>query len=266
MPMQIRSVLGIAAIAISALCGDAISAAAPAAAPPATGAAQSANTSPPQTPIDTVLAKLKALRPDLPIEGASAAPIPGMITIELSGGSSLYATADGKYLIAGDLYQMGDTLVNLAEQARDEKRKALIAGVSVNDMAVFPAQGHRKAVITVFTDVDCGYCRKLHLEVPAMNKMGVEVRYLAYPRSGVGSPSYDKLVTAWCSTNRQDAITRMKRGEELPPKTCVNPVAHEYELGQMAGLTGTPAIVLEDGRMLPGYMSADELGHLLGII
>jgi thiol:disulfide interchange protein DsbC len=118
----------------------------------------------------------------------------------------------------------------------------------------------------VFTDVDCGYCRKLHLEVPAMNKMGVEVRYLAYPRSGVGSPSYDKLVTAWCSTNRQDAITRMKRGEELPPKKCDNPVAHEYELGQMAGLTGTPAIVLEDGRMLPGYMSANELGHLLGII
>src|SRR5262249_38516615 len=131
---------------------------------------------------------------------------------------------------------------------------------------VFPAQGHRKAVITVFTDVDCGYCRKLHLEVPAMNKMGVEVRYLAYPRSGVGSPSYDKLVTAWCSANRQDAITRLKRGEELPQKPCETPVAHEKELGQVGGLPGTPGIVLEDGRMLPGYMTADELGHLLGII
>jgi len=178
----------------------------------------------------------------------------------------LYATADGRYMIAGDLYEMTDKLVNIAEKARNEKREELIAAVSLNDMTVFPAQGHRKAIITVFTDVDCGYCRKLHLEVPAMNKMGVEVRYLAYPRSGVGTPSYDKLVTAWCSANRQDAITRMKRGEELPQKTCDNPVAHEYELGQMAGVTGTPAIVLEDGRMLPGYLSADELGHLLGII
>ena len=246
--MAVRSLFGFVVIAASLLWGDAMSAAAPA-----------ANAG------DAVVAKLKALRPDLAIEGTAPSPIAGLIAVQLTGGSTLYATADGKYLIAGDLYEMGDTLVNLAERERDEKRKALIAGVSLNDMAVFPALGHRKAVITVFTDVDCGYCRKLHLEVPAMNKMGVEVRYLAYPRSGIGSPSYAKLVTAWCSTNRQDAITRMKRGEELPQKTCDNPVAHEYELGQLAGLTGTPAIVLEDGRMLPGYVTADELGHVLGI-
>jgi thiol:disulfide interchange protein DsbC len=247
--MTLRSLMGSLLIAMSLLLGDAMSAAAPSATNPA----------------DSVVAKLKALRPDLEIEGAAPSPISGLIAVQISGGSMLYATADGKYLIAGDLYEMGDTLVNLAEKERDQKRKELIAGVSLSDMAVFPAVGHRKAVITVFTDVDCGYCRKLHLQVPAMNKMGVEVRYLAYPRSGVGSPSYDKLVTAWCSTNRQDAITRMKRGEELPPKTCDNPVAHEYELGQLAGLTGTPAIVLEDGRMLPGYLTADELGHVLGI-
>ena len=130
----------------------------------------------------------------------------------------LYASSDGRYLIAGDLFEMSDTLVNLAEKARDEKRKELIAEVSLGDMAIFPAQGQRKAVVTVFTDVDCGYCRKLHQEVPQMNKMGVEVRYLAYPRAGVGSPGYEKLVTAWCSTDRQDAITRMKRGEELPQR------------------------------------------------
>ena len=248
--MAFRSLFGFVVIVAALLWGDAMSAAAPSA----------ANAG------DAIVAKLKALRPDLAIEGTAPSPIPGLIAVQLTGGSTLYATADGKYLIAGDLYSIGDTLVNLAEQERDEKRKALIAGVSLNDMAVFPAVGHRKAVITVFTDVDCGYCRKLHLQVPAMNKMGVEVRYLAYPRSGIGSPSYDKLVTAWCSANRQDAITRMKRGEDLPKKTCDNPVAHEYELGQLAGLTGTPAIVLEDGRMLPGYLSADELGHLLGII
>ncbi len=218
-----------------------------------------------QSAADSVVAKLRALRPDLPIEGATASPIPGMVQIELSGGNMLYASNDGRYLISGDLYEVGNTLVNVAEQARDEKRKKLIAGVPLSDMAIFPAQGHTKAVITVFTDVDCGYCRKLHQEVPAMNKMGIEVRYLAYPRAGLGSPGYRKMVTAWCSSDRDDAITRMKRGEELPPKTCKNPVAHEYELGQLAGLTGTPAIVLEDGRMLDGYLSADQLKKTLGI-
>lgn len=247
--MELRSYVAIGVVAITILCGEVMSAAAPTA----------------QNASDAVLAKLKALRPDLPIESASAAPIPGMIAIELTGGSVLYASNDGRYLIAGDLFEMGETLVNVSEQARDVKRKELIAGVSIDDMTIYPAQGKRKAIITVFTDVDCGYCRKLHQEVPQMNKMGVEVRYLAYPRAGVGSPGYDKLVTAWCSANRQDAITRMKRGEELPPKTCENPVAQQYELGHLAGLTGTPAIVLEDGRMLDGYLSANQLGEMLGI-
>lgn len=251
--MDLRSSVVIVVLASSILWGEAMSAATPSAA------------APPQSAADSVVAKLRALRPDLPIEGAAPAQIPGMVAIQLSGGNMLYASNDGRFLIAGDLYEMGDKLINLAETARDEKRKELIAAVPLADMAVFPAQGPTKAVITVFTDVDCGYCRKLHQEVPAMNKMGVEVRYLAYPRAGVGSPGYDKMVTAWCSSNRQDAITRMKRGEELPPKKCDNPVAHEYELGHLAGLTGTPAIVLEDGHMLAGYVTADQLKEALGI-
>jgi thiol:disulfide interchange protein DsbC len=250
MKMLRRSSIAILVVTASMLVGtDARSAAAPVA----------------QNTIDAAVAKLKALRPELQIEAATAAQIPGMITIELSGGALLYMTSDGRYLIAGDLYEVGDSLVNLAEKGRDAKRKELLAGVSIKDMAVFPAQGERKAVITVFTDVDCTYCRKLHLEVPRMNQMGVEVRYLAYPRTGLDSPGYAKMVTAWCSSNRGDAITRMKRGEELPAKTCVNPVAKEYELGHLVGLTGTPAIILEDGRMLAGYVSADELGEVLGI-
>ncbi len=255
--MKMRRYLWIGVVGLALLASETFASTA-SATPAATSAAS-------QSAADAVVAKLRALRPDLLIESASAAPIPGMVQIELTGGNMLYASNDGRYLISGDLYEVGKTLVNVAEQARDAKRKKLIAGVPLADMAIFPAQGRTKAVITVFTDVDCGYCRKLHKEVPALNGMGVEVRYLAYPRAGIGSPGYKKMVTAWCSSDRDDTITRMKRGEEFPPKTCKNPVAHEYELGQLAGLTGTPAIVLEDGSMIDGYVSADQLKKTLGI-
>jgi len=154
---------------------------------------------------------------------------------------------------------------NLAEQDRVEKRQALMASVDVHDMVVFPAGGERKAIINVFTDVDCGYCRKLHQEVPELNELGVEVRYLAYPRAGIGSRSYEKIVSAWCSDDRKGAITALKAGEEIPDSNCTNPVASQYELGHEVGVSGTPAIVLEDGRLLPGYMPADQLVQAIGI-
>ncbi len=207
-----------------------------------------------------VLAKLKALRPDLPVQSVSAAPVPGMSVIELSGGTMLYATNDGRYLIAGDLYELkDDELVNLAEARRDGQRKELVAAVPLEEMAIFPATTTRKAAITVFTDVDCGYCRKLHQEVPELNRLGIEVRYLAYPRQGIGSAAYEKMVSAWCSSDRNDAITRLKRGETILSKTCTNPVEQQYLLGQEIGVSGTPAIVFESGRMQPGYTPADQL-------
>ena len=213
-----------------------------------------------------VAAKLQALRPDLPIAGVSATPIPNLVAIELLGGTMLYATADGQYFIAGELYEMGEKeLVNLTEAKYVAQRKAKLDELDVDDMVVFTAQGETKAVISVFTDVDCGYCRKLHLEVPELNEMGVEVRYLAFPRAGVGSESYDRIVSAWCAEDPNDAITRLKRGEVVPTKSCNNPVAAQYALGQDLGVRGTPAILLEDGRILPGYMPAEDLAQALGI-
>ncbi len=209
--------------------------------------------------VDAV-AKLKLIRPDLPIERVSAAPIEGMTIIELSGGTMLYATADGRHLFAGDLYEIrGDELVNLAEERRDEMRKSLLDAVPTSEMTVFPANGLRKASIMVFTDVDCGFCRKLHKEVPQLNALGIEVRYLAYPRQGVGSPVYDKMVSAWCSKDRNSAMTKLKNGESIPPAQCDNPIASQYELGQEIGVSGTPAIVFESGRLQPGYTPAAEL-------
>ena len=215
---------------------------------------------------DTLVAKLKALRPEIPIERVSASPLPGIYQLELSGGTVFYGTEDGRYLFAGDLYELGESdLVNLAEQGRVEKRQHLMAAVKTSDMVIFPAGGEPKAVINVFTDVDCGYCRKLHQEVPRLNELGVEVRYLAYPRAGIGSRAYQKIVSAWCSKDRNGAITALKAGEEIPDSDCTNPVADQYALGHEVGVSGTPAIVLEDGRLLPGYMPADQLAQAIGL-
>lgn len=215
---------------------------------------------------DRLVEKLTSLRPEIPIERVTPSPIPGIYQLEISGGTIFYGTADGRYLFAGDLYELGDQdLINLAEAGRIEKRQALMATVDVADMVVFPAGGQRKAVINVFTDVDCGYCQKLHQEVPKLNELGVEVRYLAYPRAGIGSPSYDKIVSAWCSADPNRAITELKLGRDIPPITCANPVAAQYELGHEVGVSGTPAIILEDGRLLPGYMPAEALVETIGI-
>ena len=210
--------------------------------------------------------KLRTLRPDIPIEKVSAAPGPGIYALELAGGTVFYGTADGRYLFAGDLYELtDDDLVNLAEVGRIEKRRDLMAGVSRDEMVVFAAVGETKGVINVFTDVDCGYCRKLHQEVPKLNQMGIEVRYLAYPRAGVGSRSYQKTVSAWCAKDPNKAMTQLKSGMEIPDVSCENPVASQFDLGRQVGVTGTPAIVLEDGRLLPGYMPAAELAETVGI-
>jgi thiol:disulfide interchange protein DsbC len=210
--------------------------------------------------------RLTALRPGIPIEQVRETPLAGIYALELQGGTVFYGTADGRYLFAGDMYELTETnLVNLAESGRTAKRQALMAKVTPEEMVVFSPEGETKASISVFTDVDCGYCQKLHLEVPKLNEMGIEVRYLAYPRAGVGSQSYQKIVSAWCSADRNTAITRLKARQTIPTLTCQNPVASQLDLGREVGVTGTPAIVLEDGRLLPGYMPAEQLAGALGI-
>jgi thiol:disulfide interchange protein DsbC len=215
---------------------------------------------------EKLVKNLQALRPDIPIERVSPTPIPNIYALELGGGTVFYGTADGRYLFAGDLYELQeDDLVNLAESGRAQKRKTIMAAVPRKDMVIFSPKGPVKAGISVFTDVDCGYCQKLHQEVPQLNDMGIEVRYLAYPRAGVGSRSYQKIVSAWCAKDANAALTRLKAREEIPDAECTNPVAEQFELGREIGIAGTPAIVLDDGRILPGYLPADDLARALGI-
>ena len=203
----------------------------------------------------------------LAIGTIEASTVPGIYAVQFVAGPVVYATADGKYFFLGDLHQVtGDGFVNITEQRRDVQRKELLAAVDPKDMIVFSPKGEPRATISVFTDVTCFYCQKLHLEVPELTKNGVEVRYLAYPRAGVGSDGYSMLATAWCSDDPQDTLTRLKAKQSVPEKDCDdNPIAEQFQLGQTLGVRGTPAIVTEDGRLIPGYQAADELMANIGL-
>ncbi|MEY3465111.1 MAG: DsbC family protein [Gammaproteobacteria bacterium] len=206
-------------------------------------------------------AELVKKMPGSKIENFRPAPIPGMW--EFSDGSEvLYLSADGKFAIAGDLYDLASK-DNLSEARRRETRLALLAGVPETQMVIFGPK-EAKHTVTVFTDVDCTYCRKLHSEIAKYNDLGIRVRYLFYPRSGPDSESWDKAVAVWCSNNRNDALTRAKKGEALKVAKCnPNPVARDYELGQNVGLRGTPAIVLANGDLIAGYVPPAMLAKRL---
>ena len=213
-----------------------------------------------------IVEKLRAsIDPALPIRAIFQTPVAGLLGVEVSASQTLYVSRDGSHLVAGDMYQLGRVNLNLAEVRRAVLRKELMDQVPIEQMVVFSPQGKAKTYINVFTDVDCGYCRKLHQEVAEINALGIEVRYLAYPRAGLNTPTYDKIVSAWCATDRENALTSLKAGKTIPNRTCENPVAKQFELGQSVGVNGTPAIVTEDGMLLPGYMPARELAAAVGI-
>ena len=215
---------------------------------------------------EKLVASLEALNPELAVASVSESGIEGVLLVELAGGGLLYGTADGRHVIEGSLYRLGDGgIVNLTEQRRAVKRRELLAEVDAEDMLIFSPEEPPKASVAIFTDVDCGYCRKLHMEMDELNALGIEVRYLAFPRAGPGSRSYEKIVSAWCAKDAQRAITELKMGRSIPDRTCANPVAEQYQLGQAMGVTGTPAIITEDGTLLPGYVPAAELAVALGL-
>ncbi len=204
---------------------------------------------------------------NLAVQSVSNSEIPGMYAVQLENGPLVYSGADGKHFIVGDLYEVqGERLVNLTERSRDGERQELIASIAEEDMIIFSPQGEPRGTVTVFTDTTCFYCQKLHQEVPELNAKGIEVRYLAYPRSGIGSESYRQLATAWCAEDPQEALTRLKNREVLDDNVCSgNPVEAQHALGGQLGVRGTPAIVTDSGRMIPGYQAADELIANIGL-
>jgi len=173
-------------------------------------------------------------------------------------GRIIYLSEDGRYVVQGDILDL-ETGVNLTEQKRNKQRNQAIADVGEDKMIIFTPEGKVKHTISVFTDIDCGYCRKMHSEMDSYLAEGIEIRYLAFPRAGVGSDSYNKAVWAWCADDPQDTITRAKLGQPIEQKTCDNPVADQYQLGIHLGVRGTPSLVTETGQMIPGYVPAARL-------
>ena len=206
-------------------------------------------------------ARLEVEGTGLKVGSISPSEIPGLFAVQFIDGPVVYATASGDYFLLGDLFAVGPKgYINLAEKRRDAERVQQLATVAPEDMIIFAAQGKARTHITVFTDVTCFYCQKLHREVPELNRRGVEVRYLAYPRAGTDSDGFRQLATAWCAQDRQGVLTKLKNRQSVPQNVCAgNPVAAQYQLGQDMGVRGTPAIVTADGQMIPGYQSAAEL-------
>lgn len=221
------------------------------------------------TPEDTIAASLKKIDARLSAVSIEPSSLDGFYAVELNSGELLYTDAKGEYFMLGQLFKLSDSegFVNLTEGKRKSQRQKAIAKIDDKDMIVFPAEGERKATLTVFTDIDCGYCRKLHKEVPELNAMGIQVNYLAFPRAGAGSNAYRVMESIWCaeSGKRNELMTRAKNGQQIEPISCSSPVLEQYTLGQSLGVTGTPALVLEDGSLVPGYMPAARLAQRLNI-
>jgi thiol:disulfide interchange protein DsbC len=217
--------------------------------------------------LDKLRAALEVPGMEVKVASARASEIPGLIEVQLVDGPLVYATAQGDFFIVGDLYSVTPQgFVNLAEKRRDAERAEKLASVKLEEMIVFSPEGEKRAHISVFFDDTCYYCQKLHQEVPELNKNGVEVRYLAYPRAGVGSDAYKQLASAWCAKDRNDTFTKLSNKQSVPENVCEgNPVAAQYELGQQLGVRGTPAIITQTGQMIPGYQSASELMGTLGL-
>lgn len=243
-------------------CGDSVGAPAESAAAPAARSSAPADLKP-GDPRIALAAKIPGARP----EDLRATPVPGIFEL-VHGTDVSYVTADAKYVFSGDLYQITDRgeFPNLTEARRREleipqwhSRLAKLAAIPDSQMLVY-GPGDAKHTITVFTDVDCPWCRKLHAQVADYNRLGIRVRYLFFPRTGPDTESWYRAEAVWCAQDRKQAFTRATNDEPIEMKRCANdPVARDYKLGREQGVTGTPGIVLETGELLPGYVGPKDM-------
>ena len=212
-------------------------------------------------PEDVIREALKSLNPEIRIDSVRPSPMSGVYEVTVPG-QVVYVTGDGKYLMQGMLLDIPNK-VDLTEKRRSELRRTLLAAAPSSQRIVFKPKGEVKHTVTVFTDIDCGYCRELHKHMAEYNDRGIQIEYMLFPRAGVGSESFRKAVASWCAKDQQDALTKAKAGEDPGNATCVNPIEAQYNLGQQVGVTGTPTLVFPDGSVAPGYVTPDQLEQRL---
>ena len=209
---------------------------------------------------DAVEAKIRTLVPNAKTIAVSETPINGVLQVQINS-DIVYVTDDSQYLLQGQIMDI-DTKANLTDQAKSGIRLSLLEDLKKDEQISF-APEEPKYELLVFTDIDCGYCRKLHNQMDGYNEQGIAINYMAFPRAGIGSDSYDKFVSVWCSADQREAITLAKNGTDPLPQKCPNPIADQYELGRELGVTGTPALVTNDGTLIPGYMPPAQLRQRL---
>jgi len=203
-----------------------------------------------------VEARIRALAPGATSIAISETPVDGLLMVQV-GGDIVYATADARYMVQGRLVDM-ETMEDLTEGAKSEVRRELLATADAGSQITF-APSEPVYDLTVFTDIDCGYCRKLHNQIDEYNQQGIAIHYMAFPRAGIGSHSYEKAVSVWCAGDPRSALTKAKQGAEPDPAQCDNPIDEQYQLGRELGVTGTPSMLTAQGVMIPGYVPPEQL-------
>jgi len=187
-------------------------------------------------------------------------PVPGLYEVDF-GDSFMYITGDAEYAVKGDIIHML-TNVNLTDKKRAESRLQTMTAITDKNTIIYPAK-NKILTMTVFTDIDCSYCRKLHSDMEGYNKLGIEVRYAFYPRAGLGSNSYKKAVSVWCAGDQNKALDDAKAGRRIEIKDCENPVKSHMETADKLGVNSTPTLVFEDGTIIPGYIPPARLIDVL---
>lgn len=213
-----------------------------------------------QDKFELVEAAIRTMAPTATSIAVSETPIQGILQVQING-DIVYATDDGKYLFQGRVIDLA-TRDDLTETAKAVLRKEILDNIDVSQEITF-APADPAYNLTVFTDIDCGYCRKLHSQVAEYNEQGIAIHYMAFPRAGIGSESYDKAVSVWCAKDQQSALTNAKAGNEPVPEQCENPVADQYQIGVDLGVTGTPALLTSSGQLIPGYVPPEALRERL---
>lgn len=207
--------------------------------------------------LEQVRQKVNTMFETINPEDVNPSPIDGWYTIH-KGSVVAYVSGDGRYLLQGDLIDL-DLNVNLSEAVRNDSRRDLMSAIPDDEVIAF-SPSEIKYSVSIFTDVDCTYCRRLHSQIDEYLALGIEVRYLMYPRNGPTSPSWAVAQEVWCSNDRNSALTAAKADRNFASTNCdASIVDHHYQLGQEVGLSGTPAILLNDGTLISGYLPPDQL-------